>query len=110
MANGYEVNEIKKYGYAVYSSRQEPNEIVADVMLNSETTFLGYIHFLADGSILPKARKINNLYYLYYHQKEMPVIIDMLRNEKPLFLIYIDNNTKSCRITTTQELVGEGED
>jgi hypothetical protein len=110
MANGYEVHEIKKYGYSVYSSRQESNEVVAEVMLNSDSKFLGYIHFLANESVLPRARKINNLFYLYYHQKEMPVIIDMLRNEKPLFLIFIDNELKSCRITTSQETVGEGED
>jgi len=110
MPNGYEVNEIKKYGYAVYASREQANEVVADVMLNSATRFLGYVHFLADGSVLPKSTKRNNLYYLYYHQKELPVIIDMLRNERPVFVIYIDNGLKQCRLTTTQELVGEGED
>ncbi len=110
MVGGYEVKEIKKYAYSVFSSRQDEGEILSDIMLSSDSAFLGYAHFLADGSVLPKATKKFNLYNLYYHQKDLPAVIDMLRNEKPVFIIFADDDHKNCRITTVQENIGEGED
>jgi len=38
---------------------------------------------------------------------DMPIILDMLRNEKPIYLIY-DGGLNS-RISTIEEAVGEGE-
>lgn len=109
MVSGYEVKEIKKYSYSVFSSRHLGNEVIADIMLSSDNTFLGYAHFLADGAALPKAEKKFNLYNLYYHQKDLPAVVDMLRNEKPVYIIFIEDDFKNCRISTMQEPVGEGE-
>ncbi len=110
MISGYEVKEIKKYAYSVFSSRYEENEVISDIMLSGDNVFYGYAHFLADGSVLPKAVKKFNLYNLYYHQKDLPAIVDMLRNEKPVYIIFTEDDFKNCRITTSQEVVGEGED
>jgi hypothetical protein len=109
MVSGYEVKEIKKYSYSVFSSRYQENEVIADIMLSGDNVFYGYAHFLADGTNLPKAEKKFNLYNLYYHQKDLPAIIDMLRNESPVFIIFTEDDFKNCRITTMQEPVGEGE-
>lgn len=110
MTDGYEVKEVKKYSYMVFSSRYEENEVVSAIMLSSDDVFYGYVHFFADGTELPQAEKKYGLFYLYYHQKDFPAIIDMLRNEKPVFLIYIEDDYKNCRLTTLLEPVGEGED
>jgi hypothetical protein len=110
MERGYEVKEIKKYAYSVYSSRYEENEVISDIMLSGENVFYGYAHFLADGSVLPKANKKFNHFHLYYHQKDFPAIVDLLRNEKPVYIIFIVDDFKNCRITTMQEAIGEGED
>jgi len=104
------LKEIKKYSYTLFSSRQNTDEVVSVIMLSSDSAFYGYIHFLTDGSVLPKAEKKYGLYYLYYHQHNLPVIIDMLRNEKPVYLLYIEDDHNNCRITTMPEPIGEGED
>ena len=60
---------------------------------------------------LPAARKLNDSQYLiYYRYSDYPVIIDMLRNEKPIFFIYQPEGTNNSRLSTSSEPVGEGED
>jgi hypothetical protein len=36
-------------------------------------------------------------------------VVDMLRNEDPVYIFYMDDNKANCRISTTLEPVGEGE-
>jgi len=38
---------------------------------------------------------------------DMPVVLDMLRNEQPVYLIY--DGDQNTRISTTEGPVGEGE-
>jgi hypothetical protein len=51
-----------------------------------------------------------NFYAFYYHHSQLPHLIDMLRNEKPIS-VFFDNNGgfNNSRISTTDEPVGEGE-
>src|SRR5262245_1541161 len=60
---------------------------------------------------LPAATEVGpNYYSFYYHHHQLPHLIDMLRNEKPIFVFF--NNTSgfnNSRISTTDEPVGEGE-
>ncbi len=48
MISDYEVEEIKKYTYSVFSSRCEEKEVISDIMLSSDNVFYGYTHFLTD--------------------------------------------------------------
>jgi len=109
MAITVETKEIKSYSYLNYASRSGANDTKAVVVINGETGFLGYVNFLTDGCVLPKSVKQSGLYFLYYHFSDMPVIVDMLRNEKPIYLIFQDGSNNTCRISTSVELVGEGE-
>jgi hypothetical protein len=43
---------------------------------------------------------------LFYTVREFPTVIDMLRNEKPVYLIY---DGQVSRVSTSLEPVGEGE-
>ena len=104
-----EVKEIKSYSYLAYASRSSTNDIKAMIMVNAEVEFLGYINFMTNGRPLPKSVKQNGLYFFYYHFSDLPVVVDMLRNENPIFLIYVEDNSNNCRISTTLEAVGEGE-
>jgi hypothetical protein len=47
--------------------------------------------------------------FLHYRYEDMPAIIDMLRNEAPISLIYVPEGTNNTRISTSPEPVGEGE-
>jgi hypothetical protein len=109
MEKGVETKEIKSYSYLNYASRSGSNDTQAVVVINGETGFLGYVNFLTDGCVLPKSVKTSGLYFLYYHFSALPVIVDMLRNEKPIYLVFQDGTNNTCRISTSIEMVGEGE-
>jgi hypothetical protein len=104
-----EVRTITNYSYMLFSSRAEEAEYKAVIMITAQTGFLGYINFVSDSNKLPKAVKMYNLYHFYYHMQDMPAIIDMLRNEGPVYLFYQEDDKNMCRISTTMEPVGEGE-
>jgi hypothetical protein len=109
MAREIEINTIEKYSCMMFSSRSGDADTKAVIMITSESQFLGYLNFMADGAILPETDKKYNLYYFYYHMSDLPVIIDLLRNESPVYIFYMADNKENCRISTTMEMVGEGE-
>jgi hypothetical protein len=60
---------------------------------------------------LPPARQVApNVYAFYYHLPSLPALIDMLRNEGPVWVFFDDDNGwPNSRLSTTEEPVGEGE-
>jgi hypothetical protein len=51
-----------------------------------------------------------NYYIFWYHHNQLDHLIDMLRNEKPIYVFFNnDNGFANSRISTTDEPVGEGE-
>lgn len=109
MKSGVEIKTIKKYSYMLFSTRNSETEAKAVIMITAETEFLGYLYFMPNGSILPETTKRYNLFYFYYHHSDLPVVVDMLRNEAPVYIFYMDDNKANCRLSTTMEPVGEGE-
>lgn len=61
---------------------------------------------------LPAAQIVApNYYAFYYHHSQLPHLIDMLRNEKPITVFFNnDSGFNNSRISTTDEPVGEGEE
>ncbi|MCF8364961.1 MAG: hypothetical protein K9H16_04220 [Bacteroidales bacterium] len=109
MGKGIEVKTIEKYSYMLFSSRSGNSDTKAVIMITAAEGFIGYINFMTDGCQLPETEKRYNLFYFYYHMSDFPVIVDMLRNEGPVYIFYMDDNKENCRISTTLEIVGEGE-
>lgn len=109
MRKGIEIKTILKYSYMLFSSRSGNSDTKAVIMISDENSFLGYLNFMSDGCQLPPADKRYKLFYFYYHFSDLPIIVDMLRNEGPVYIFYMDENKENCRISTTMELVGEGE-
>jgi hypothetical protein len=65
-----------------------------------ETADLGEAHEVAP-----------NYYAFYYHHSQLPHLIDMLRNERPIHVFFNnDSGFNNSRISTTDEPVGEGEE
>jgi len=62
-------------------------------------------------AILPAAAQVApNYYAFYYHHHQLPHLIDMLRNEKPIFVFFNnDSGFNNSRISTAAEPAGEGE-
>ena len=62
------------------------------------------------GNLQDATQVAPNYYSFYYHHSQLDHLIDMLRNEKPIFVFFNDDNGwPNSRISTTEEPVGEGE-
>jgi hypothetical protein len=66
--------------------------------------------FLPQGSSLPdnKKRSGQNIFDVYYHMDAWEPLIDVLRNEGPVYFNYSELH-KAAQIYTGQEPIGEGE-
>ena len=51
-----------------------------------------------------------NYFAFYYHHHQLAHLLDMLRNEAPVYVYFNnDNGFNNSRLSTTDEPVGEGE-
>ncbi|GJL53523.1 MAG: hypothetical protein NPIRA02_06550 [Nitrospirales bacterium] len=102
-----EVFEITSYRYYQFSSRENVFKAVISCSASGGKTV--YVYFDGGEHSLAEARKNGNSYFLYYRYADMANIIDMLRNEKPIWMVYVPEGSNNSRISTSQEPVGEGE-
>ena len=99
------VTKIDEYD-VLYSA----NSFVPRISLRGGGKSLGQLVFLPNGSSLPPDSMTGTTVNLYYHLTDFANVIDLLRNEKPMFLLF--NGTGGGNengIKTTPEPVGEGE-
>jgi hypothetical protein len=105
------VIQIQSYQYYVFSSRDSSNSPSTVILLyDQNSTMVGSLWFVKEPGSLPTAQQAGSLYLLAYSYADLPVIVDMLRNETPVYLI-VDptGNVVNWRISTFAEPVGEGE-
>jgi hypothetical protein len=96
------LTKIDEY-YVTYSSNKYPPRI----WLKSAGKIIGQLIFKPDGLDLP-ADSNANMVNLYYHLADFQNAIDLLRNEKPLYLLWVDSNSENG-LRTVAEPVGESE-
>jgi hypothetical protein len=102
------MKEIKIYRYYFFSSRNDPNQVKAVIQFWGDDGYLGAASFYDDAFELPPAMLYpSGVVGLNYHMSEFAPILDMLRNEKPVFIEF--NGELNSRLTTSGEPVGEGE-
>jgi len=83
--------------------------------LNSAGKNVGKLIFNPSGTILPSPSNPNGIITLYYHLEDFQKIIDVLRNEKPIWLSFtcisspLGSGTSYGVLQTGAEPVGEGE-
>lgn len=98
--------EIVNYQYQIHSCCSQ--EIYATVRLHAKGGAAAKLIFLRDTSLESACRKDEkDIYTLYYLKSELPDIIDILRNEKPIYFVHDKDHV--TRIATGLEPVGEGE-
>lgn len=73
-----------------------------------------FLRFYPEGTPLPPNSKATHvsgkpMYYVSYRYAQLPNVLDLLRNEKPIKFFFRDDNLASY-ITTSDEPVGEGEE
>jgi hypothetical protein len=95
------VTKIDEYE-VMYSANKFPPR----VWMKSGGKYIGQLVFNPDGASLPPDTDTS----LYYHLEDLPMVLDLLRNEKPMY--YMFNGTgpgNENGIKTTPEPVGEEE-
>ena len=86
------------------------NSFSPRIGLKHAGTFIGQMIFKPNGVALPPDGSANGQVNLYYHLDDFQNAIDLLRNEKPVYLYF--NGTGAANengIKTMVEKVGEGE-
>jgi hypothetical protein len=88
----------------MYSANKFPPRI----WLKSTGKYIGQLIFKPNGTDLPYDALVDGQANLYYHLEDFQNLIDLLRNEKPLYLLWV-GPTNENGIKTTRETVGEEE-
>lgn len=93
-----------------YEVLYSANGFARRIALKNAGNFLGQLIFKPSGSPLPADTMVNGQVQLYYHLDEFQNVIDLLRNEKPIYLYYNGSGAGfENGIKTMTEKVGEGE-
>ncbi len=104
-----DVMQIKSYQYHNFSSRASGCKgVVACKTVDGKTI---NIQFLDEENPLPLVQKNGeNEFVIYYQYCDMSNIVDMLRNESPVYFIHVPEGKNNSRLSTGSEPVGEGEE
>jgi hypothetical protein len=101
--------EIKSYRIFLDSGTQNIRSFTTINLFDMNDKFIGALQFHEDGSELTEPKDFEHI-NIQYPISKFPYIVDILRNEKPLFVGYWENRYgKYGRICTGKEPVGEGE-
>jgi hypothetical protein len=108
------IKEIKKYDVAYYAGAKNlggyPYQAI--IGLRDDSDFLiGAAYFHRHPSTLPVADTHKGTGYIscHYMADDYPRVLDILRNEKPVFVEFEVQNGNIANIRTSAEPVGEGE-
>lgn len=89
----------------MYSANKFPRRI----WLKAAGKGIGQLIFMPNGAALPPDSSSGGV-NLYYHLDDYANVIDLLRNEQPMYLLYVGSGSGfENGIKTTAEAVGEGE-
>jgi hypothetical protein len=109
------IEEIKKYSVSYYGGGKNTAGYRYRAIIglrHDDNSFIGAAYFHRDPVTMPDSDDQSSSGYLYCHYtwEDFPQILDLLRNEKPVFVRYVAGGWKIASITTSMELVGEGEE
>jgi hypothetical protein len=91
-----------------YEVMYSANKFVPRIWLKSAGKYIGQLIFHPDGSALPADSIAASQINLHYHLQDFQNCIDLLRNEKPMYLLWMGAGSENG-IKTTAEPVGEAE-
>jgi hypothetical protein len=97
--------------YFIYVSGEQgwgPNGWRAQIGLRHASGTAGYIRFYEAGIPQPQDTSTGGQIRMHLPMATFPHMVDLLRNEKPLWLVYTDLAGRAL-FATTDEPVGEGE-
>jgi hypothetical protein len=106
--------EIKKYDVAYYAGGQNaagyPYRAIIGLR-NEEDGLIGAAYFHRNPKTLPvtDTRKVSGYISCHYLAEDYPQVLDLLRNEKPVYVEFEAQLGNMANIRTSAEPVGEGE-
>ena len=108
------LKEIKKYDVALYAGGKNVSgyPYKAIIGLRDEAdALIGAAYFHHSTSTMPNTdtQKSSGYISCHYGAEDYPHIIDLLRNEKPVFVEFEVRSGNVANIRTSAEPVGEGE-
>jgi hypothetical protein len=93
-----------------YEVMYSSNTFIPRIWLKSAGKYIGQLIFKPNSSTLPQDNIAGMQVNIYYHLEDYKNIIDLLRNEKPMYLLWVGSGPGNENgIKTTAEPVGEGE-
>ena len=103
----YVSTEIDTYQVAIFPQTGTP----AKINLYSGSSVFAVLFLRPDGEALQKASLDTSAGYVraYYHRSALPELVDLLRNEKPVYLHFWEGDGDNTHLASGQEPVGEGE-
>ncbi|MEM1321455.1 MAG: hypothetical protein AAGG75_14460 [Bacteroidota bacterium] len=99
------IKEFDQYVLSYYTEISEP--IVATIHCFLGTSYHGSITFLKAGESVSDSLSSNTI-KLEYHEEHFSRVLDIIRNERPLYLRYFEEYQRGWLITSKEE-VGEEE-
>jgi hypothetical protein len=101
--------QIATYNYYFWSSRERGKTNLNLLGTGGETCAVWFVE--DPNEALPDAvEQAPNYYSFYYHLHQLPSLVDLLRNESPVYVFFNnDSGFPNSRISSTDEPVGEGE-
>jgi len=104
---------VDGYATRIWSSRPttnlSPGVAVAGIYLYEGANYRGYAYFFPDGTPLaaPVFDSANGRVFIHLNLTEFAAVLDLLRNEKPVYVYYLSPTNAALR--TGMEPVGEEE-
>ena len=99
---------VDTYQYYNFSSRDGLKSVA---ILRGANNHRCNLFFHGNDRALEPAYEINpTTFHFNYQYSDFADIIDMLRNEKPVYVMYEPQGSNNSRISTGSEPVGEGEE
>jgi hypothetical protein len=100
--------EVTRYTLTHLGTANGIADLSAQIYFYNVNTLLGYIFFHSDNYVLPKDIVNSGVIQMALPDRKLTIIIDTLRNEKPLYLNYAQNAGYGY-LSTNYEPVGEEE-
>ncbi len=101
--------EIKSYRIFLDEGSQKNRSFTTINLFDTADDLIGVINFFEEELEVNGPKDFDHV-YLQYPISKFPYIVDVLRNEKPIFVGFWENKYgKYGRICTGKEPVGEGE-
>lgn len=106
--------EIKKYDVAYYAGGKNTAGYAYRAIIGlrkDDNSLIGAAYFHRSAATLPDSDSQNAAGYIScnYLAEDFPHVLDILRNEKPVFVNFVAGSWSQARIETSMESIGEGE-